>query len=211
MKSLKQYLTEALNHPLPGQEAQKLMMPKLGGNFNRFSIDARKGAREGAVLLLLYEKMGNIYFPLTQRHEYDGAHSGQISFPGGKVEPTDNSARHTALRETEEELGVQQSAVNVIGQLTDLFIIASNFNVRPFVGYLEQPPDFLLDKREVAEVLEISLDQLMNNELVKEKEIIVRNNYRIEAPYFDFDGYHVWGATAMMLAEFKQIVELGGF
>lgn len=210
MEQFSQYLANILKKPLPGQEAQKKMMPKLGKAFDRFSIEAREGAKEGAVLLLLYKKNGSIYFPLTQRHEYNGAHSGQISFPGGKVEANDLSPVHTALRETEEELGIAQSSVQVLGKLTDLFIIASNFNVRPVVGFLEEPPKFNLDSREVAEVIEISIEQLLDSTLIKEKEIKARQKYFITAPYFDFDGYHVWGATAMMLAEFKEIVRLRG-
>lgn len=211
MKQIKQYLVEAFEKPLPGQTAQKRMMPRLNNSFDRFSIDARKGAKEGAVLLLLYKKNGHIYFPLTQRNEYNGAHSGQISFPGGKVEPDDPSPVYTALRETEEELGIARSSIRVLGTLTDLFIIASNFNVRPVVGFMEEPPEFNLDPREVAEVIEISLDQLLDNSLVQEKEIKARQKYFLTAPYFDFDGYHVWGATAMMLSEFKEILKLGAF
>ena len=206
MEQFSQNLSDVLKQPLPGQHAQKKMMPRLGTSFDRFSIEAKAGAREGAVLLLLYKKDGHIYFPLTQRHEYNGAHSGQISFPGGKVEMGDKSAIHTALRETEEELGIPQTSIQVLGTLTDMFIIASNFNVRPVVGFTEGPPEFSLDPREVAEVIEISLEQLLDNTLVKEKEIRINNKFPIHAPYFDFDGYHVWGATAMMLSEFKQII-----
>ena len=206
MKSFESHLKSALEKPLPGVQAQMVMMPRIGGSLDRFSNEARKGAREGAVLLLLYQKNGNIYFPLTQRQEYEGAHSGQISFPGGKKEPEDDSLVHTALRETEEELGVQQSSVRVLGNLTDLFIIASNFNVRPVVGLLSDIPKYTIDDREVAEVLEISIDQLMDTQLVREKEMVFKNNYRLIAPYFDFGGHHVWGATAMMLAEFKHII-----
>lgn len=200
-------LIHRLQSSLPGQKAQKLMMPKLGSSIDRFSIEAKKEAKKSAVLILLYEKNGNIYFPLTQRHEYDGAHSGQISFPGGKVEDTDTSAEQTALRETEEEIGIDHSSIKILGRLTDLFIIASNFNVRPIIGFVENIPDFTIDTHEVAEVIEISIDQLMDDSLVKEKEIIIKNKYHLEAPYFDFNGHHVWGATAMMLAEFKEIVK----
>lgn len=207
MKQIENFLTQALQKPLPGQYAQKKMMPRLGSSFNRFSIEAREGAREGAVLLLLYKKNGRIYFPLTQRNEYEGVHSGQISFPGGKVEKEDASPEYTALRETEEELGISQTSIQVIGTLSDLFIIASNFNVRPVVGYVEEPPVYTINPREVAEVIEVSIDQLLNTELIKEKQIKVRGNYEIVAPYFDFEGYHVWGATAMMLAEFKELME----
>ncbi len=192
---------------LPGKTAQKLMMPQAGGVIDRFSIDVKKGANEGAVLILLYKKNGKIYFPLTQRHKYDGVHSGQISFPGGKVEDTDDSVEQTALRETEEEIGIDSSTINLLGRLTDIFIIVSNFNVRPVIGYLDYPPEFTIDTHEVAHVLEIPLDQLLDEHLVKEKEIVVKETYKLKAPYFDFDGHHVWGATAMMLSELKVILK----
>lgn len=200
-------LKSRLQTSLPGKEAQKLMMPKAGGVIDRFSIDVKKGAKEGAVLILLYKKDGKIYFPLTQRHEYDGVHSGQISFPGGKVEKGDFSVESTALRETEEEIGIKQSSIKIIGRLTDLFIIVSNFNVRPVVGFIDKVPNFEVDPHEVAKVIEISLDQLSDSELIKEKEVITKGGFKIKAPYFDFDGHHVWGATAMMLAEFKEILK----
>jgi len=200
-------LKKRLKIRLPGQDAQKAMMPDAGSLINRFSIDIKKRANEGAVLILLYKKNGEIYFPLTQRHEYDGAHSGQISFPGGKVENTDRSVVQTALRETEEEIGVPQSSIKIIGRLTDLFIIASNFNVRPVIGFVDVAPNFLIDNREVAHVIEIPISQLLNDSLLKEKEIVFKNKYSLTAPYFDFDGHHVWGATAMMLAEFKEVLK----
>ncbi len=200
-------LQQQLKLPLPGKTAQKRMMPKANWLQDRFAIDIKKGANEGAVLILLYKKMGKIYFPLIQRHTYDGVHSGQISFPGGKVEPTDSSIEATALRETEEEIGVQRGLVNVLGRLTDLFIIVSNFNVRPVIGYLDSPPKFKLDEYEVAKVLEVSIDQLLTTNLVKEKRIEVKQGVFLTAPYFDFNGHHVWGATSMMLAEFKEILK----
>lgn len=201
-------LKRRLEADLPGKMAQKIMMPQAGGIIDRFSIEVKKGANEGAVLILLYKKNNKIYFPLTQRHEYDGVHSGQISFPGGKVESTDSSVEQTALRETEEEIGIAPSNINLLGRLTDIFIIVSNFNVRPVIGFLKHPPEFKIDAHEVAHVLEISLDELLDQSIVKEKEIQVKNNYKIKAPYFDFNGHHVWGATAMMLSELKEILKV---
>ncbi len=200
-------LKQRLKQQLPGKKAQKRMMPKADWLQDRFAIDIKKGANEAAVLVLLYKKKEEIYFPLIQRHTYDGVHSGQISFPGGKVEPADASVEATALRETEEEIGVPTTSVNVMGRLTDLFIIVSNFNVRPVMGYLDAPPKFKLDAHEVANVLEISINQLLNTDLVKEKRIEVKQGIFLTAPYFDFDDHHVWGATAMMLAELKEVLK----
>ncbi len=202
-------IEQRLMLPLPGQEAQKLMMPTSGHSMDRFSIEVKKGAKEGGVLLLLYPKNKKIYFALTQRHTYNGAHSGQISFPGGKVEAADATIIDTALRETEEEIGVPSKNIRVIGRLTDLYIIASHFNVRPVVGVATTQPAFNLDAREVSQLIEVSLQELLNDNLVEEKELIVRNHI-INTPFFNFNGFHVWGATAMMLAEFKEIVKVVG-
>jgi len=204
-------LIKLLKLPLPGREAQKQMMPRAKWLPNRFALDIKKGANEGAVLILLYKKKGKIYFPLIQRHTYDGVHSGQISFPGGKVEPSDASIEATALRETEEEIGVHATSIKVLGRLTDLFIIVSNFNVRPVIGYLDKSPTFKLDEHEVAKVLEVSIDQLLTTNLIKEKRVDVKQGVFLTAPYFDFNGHHVWGATAMMLAEFKEILKVVGY
>ncbi len=198
-------LRKLLKGNLPGQEAQKQMMPHTGSAIDRFSIEVKKGAKEGAVLLLLYEKKEEIYLVLTQRHTYEGAHSGQISFPGGKVEAEDNSVEDTALRETEEEIGIPKASVQVLGRLTDLFIIASNFNVRPVVGYLNNEPDFIIDAREVDHIIEVKLADLLGDSIIGSKEMLFKGTYKIQAPYFNFNGHHVWGATAMMLAEFKEV------
>ncbi len=200
-------LKNRLALPLPGQSSQMQMMPHTNNALERFSIDVKKGANEGAVLILLYKKDGKIYFPLTQRHEYDGVHSGQISFPGGKVEQDDSTVEQTALRETQEEIGIQQSSVKVLGSLTELFIIVSNFNVQPVVGYMDVSPKFLQDSGEVAHIIEVSLDELLDDSITGEKEILIRNKHKISAPYFNFNGHHVWGATAMVLAEFKDILK----
>ncbi len=199
-------LSKQLKGKLPGQEAQKQMMPQTGSAIDRFSIEVKKGAKEGAVLLLLYKKKEEFYLVLTQRHTYEGAHSGQISFPGGKVEEEDASVEATALRETEEEIGVSASTINVLGRLTDLFIIASNFNVRPVVGFLDQVPNFIIDPREVDHIIEVKLTDLMDDSIIGSKEMLFKGKYKIQAPYFDFNGHHVWGATAMMLAEFKEVL-----
>jgi len=205
-------LSKQLKGNLPGSKAHKLMMPAFsagrphaGSAIDRFSIEVKNGAKEGAVLILLYNKGEEVYLVLTQRHEYAGAHSGQISFPGGKVEKEDGSVEATALRETEEEIGVPSSTIQIIGRLTDLFIIASNFNVRPVVGFLNVEPTFKIDAREVDHIIEIKISDLLDDSIIGSKEMLFNKQYRIQAPYFNFGGHHVWGATAMMLAEFKEV------
>lgn len=157
-------------------------------------------------MVLLYPHNGDIYLPLMKRPTYEGAHSGQVSFPGGKFEQDDLDITTTALRETEEEIGVNPEQIEVIGSLSEMFIIASNFKVFPTVGYLPQRPAFVPDAVEVEAVLEVSISHLQD--LSKRGvEPMTFGNYTIQSPYFDVEGHVVWGATAMMLSELLYILD----
>jgi len=206
MESFISYLNTALKVPLPGQEAQAIMMPTLSDK-SRFSLEAKKNAREGGVMILLYQKDGSLHFPLIQRPDYDGVHAKQMSFPGGKKDDEDESLTVTAIRETEEEIGVASSKIEVIGSLTELFIIASNFNVLPVIGVLSEAPQFLADEHEVDEIIEVKLADLLDEDKQKEMPLTILQGITINAPYFDLNDKVVWGATAMILSEFKHILQ----
>lgn len=200
LKKLRLALTEK---SLPGADAQYKM--SSNGRKNKVSDTfGTKPHKVGAVLILLYPHKNGIYFPLTQRHQYEGVHSGQVSLPGGKAEPFDLDASHTALRETEEEIGVSRHHVEVLGKLTDLYIPPSNFLVHPYIGFAESRPEMVKDDREVAELFETDLHTLLNDDIVGETTISVGNGYRIKTPYFNINGKVVWGATAMILSELKE-------
>lgn len=163
--------------------------------------------RPGSILLLLYPGAdGAIQFPLIKRPYYTGTHSGQVSFPGGKAEEGENAVQ-TALRETEEEIGVPRTGVNVIGRLSDFFVIPSNFMVTPIVGYVDHRPEFVPDKIEVVRVLEGDIRSLLPEESIHVSEIVVAKTYKLNAPHFLIDNEIVWGATAMMLNEFRFILK----
>ena len=206
MESLISFLKNALNTELPGQDAQEIMMPTLSDK-SRFSLAAKKNAREGGVMILFYQKDGSLYFPLIQRPDYDGVHAKQMSFPGGKKDADDTSLIVTAKRETEEEIGIESSKIVVIGELTELFIIASNFNVLPVIGYLNEYPTFVADEHEVDQIIEVKVTDLMDEDKQKEKPLTILQGITINAPYFDLNNKVVWGATAMILAELKQILK----
>ena len=157
-------------------------------------------------MALLYPKNNELYLPLMKRPSYNGAHGGQVSFPGGKLEREDVNLVETALRETEEEIGVARKEVKVLGKLTDLFIIASNFKVSPTVGILDYTPKFIPDPYEVEEVLEVSIAQLLDLGQRGVEEMTF-GKYTIQSPFFDVQGHVVWGATAMMLSELIDIME----
>ena len=206
MAELLEFLDRRLRAPLPGEEAQVLMIPTSGSR-ERFSLAARKDAQPGGVLILLYQKNNEWFFPLIQRPDYDGVHAKQMSFPGGKMDATDPDLTYTALREAEEEIGVNMDQIKVLGHLTELFIIASNFNVQPTVAWHPGKPVFTPDELEVDEIVEVRLADLLDDSLVQEKPIKISYGITLQAPYFHLNGKVVWGATAMMLAEFKVILQ----
>ena len=141
-------LSLALSQALPGREAQFLMEP-LTRRVEMEKQKNRKNAKLSAVLILLYPKDDKIYTAMIKRPVYNGVHSGQIAFPGGKKEDDDLNLSETALRETEEEIGVLRNSVEVIGQLSQLYIPPSNFNVQPVIAYTNNIPDFILEENEV--------------------------------------------------------------
>lgn len=198
-------LQERLQKPLPGRHAHEKLKPILPKG-SRFKDLDRSTARYGGVLLLLYQKQGEWYFPLIQRPTYDGIHSGQVAFPGGRREDADSSLIATALRESFEEVGTSTQKVKVIGSLSEFFVAASNHLVLPVVGLYPEVPKFLPDPREVDHIIEAPLSQLMDHTVLKQKEIQVASGYRLVSPYYEIENKVVWGATAMILGEFVQII-----
>ena len=194
-----EYLTDRLLSKLPGLKAQLNKAPgDISHNVKRYKKPVE--ARQSAVTLLLYENnRAESDVILIKRAEYNGSHSGQIGFPGGKEENDDASLLHTALRETKEEIGLHE--IHVLGSLSPLFIPVSNFNVNPFIGYLTEKPNFVLDPREVQEVLTIPLKHLLDvdNELVTHKKL---NGTKYRIPYYHVHEHMLWGASAMIMSEF---------
>jgi 8-oxo-dGTP pyrophosphatase MutT (NUDIX family) len=198
-------LEDNLKHPLPGEAAQMKMSPSLR-NLENYKINQATPPKKGGVLILLYPFENKIYIPLMQRPTYNGAHSGQISFPGGKHEEGDKSLIDTALREAHEEVGIAPDKVTVLGTLSELYIMASNFNVLPVVGFSEERPRFIPNQYEVVKLIEADLPSLMNEATIKRTSIKVRNDISLDSPYYDVQDHIVWGATAMMLSEFITVV-----
>ncbi|MBN2215617.1 MAG: CoA pyrophosphatase [Bacteroidales bacterium] len=193
-----------LSGQLPGPEAQMKMAPVFRGDF---SIQLPR--QKAAVLVLLFSEADRLNTVLIKRTEYKGPHSGQISLPGGKSEPGDPDISATSLRETAEETGINVSEINMIGRLTTLEIHSSNFEVHPFVGYLENKPVFNPDPKEVDYLIETDLSVLMDEKIRKTKTITT-GNYAVEVPYYDYKGNHIWGATAMILSEFIEVLKRAG-
>jgi 8-oxo-dGTP pyrophosphatase MutT (NUDIX family) len=198
------FLRERLRQPLPGPDAHEPLRATPTGLIKpRF--DHPDPPRPGSVLILLYEKAGGIYFPLIKRPDYLGAHSGQVSLPGGKSEPGETPTE-TALREAYEEIGVDPRHVDVVGILSPFFVIPSNFIVTPIVGYLGQPLPFVPDHKEVERILNANLNRLLAEDAVQERDIIASRIFPMRAPHFLVENEVVWGATAMMLNELRMVV-----
>jgi len=164
--------------------------------------------RNAAVLFLLYPAKTDdpeLNLVFIQRPEYDGTHSGQISLPGGRQEP-DETLAQTATRETHEEVGVDPQQVEIVGQLGEFYVPASNHNVHPFVGYAAQRPQFVACQKEVADIIEAPLKTLLNP-TARQSEIRQLNRWGdTEVPFFAVDHHKIWGATAIMLTEFLQLM-----
>ena len=198
-------LKERLARPLPGESAQ-ILMSAQPENKIRFKKEARLNARNSGVLVLFYRNNGEWNFPLIVRKDYKGVHSGQVAFPGGRMEKNDRNIIETAIRETKEEIGVPEGKVQYIGQLSELYIPVSNHLVYPSVAIMPSVPEFIKEEREVERIFTASLSDLLNPQLEKRKTIEIKG-YKIDAPYFDFKGEMVWGATAMILSELKTIIK----
>ncbi|MDX9694574.1 MAG: CoA pyrophosphatase [Bacteroidales bacterium] len=192
-------LKNELSKELPGLSAQLKMAPEerpFGHN---------KTMLNAGVLILLYHKNEDIHLALIQRPEYNGPHSGQISLPGGKFEEEDKTLVQTALRESFEEIGAEPNEVDVLGMLSPLQIPVSNYFVQPVVGFYKSSRQFKADVTEVEKILEIRLRDLINPENKSVKEFTF-GSIRFNAPIYKPDNIVIWGATAMILSEFIEIV-----
>ncbi|MGQ1911143.1 NUDIX hydrolase [Marinifilum sp. RC60d5] len=200
-------INKELSKGLPGFDAQKIMAPSLRENALKESNQSI--AKDSSVLLLFYPKNGQLYLPFIKRTIGSTNHSGQISLPGGKYEKYDSDRTITAIRETNEELGVDSKKINILGLLTELYIPISNFMVLPVLGYCTQKPDFKISKFEVEELIEMPVLELLSQENVFNFSF-KKKNITITAPYFDAKGHKVWGATAMILSEIRAILLRAG-
>jgi 8-oxo-dGTP pyrophosphatase MutT (NUDIX family) len=198
-------LEKRLKQPLPGAEAQFKMASQFRLPSDMEQFDMSK-ARKGAVLILLYPHEDKINTVLTLRPSYDGVHSGQVSFPGGKLDPTDESLAAAALREGEEEVGLNKSDITLIGNLSNLYIPPSNFLVSPFVGKMDTKPVLTRHEREVEKIIEVPITYFLDESIKGRKMITPREFLTFEAPYYNVEGHTVWGATAMMLSEMMEVI-----
>jgi 8-oxo-dGTP pyrophosphatase MutT (NUDIX family) len=204
MELFSEYLRRRLASDLPGESAQFRMAPAGRPRATPISgIDSP--ARQSAVLIYLFPQRDGWHTVLMKRPHYDGVHSGQVSIPGGQLEDGETH-RQAALREFREETGVWVDDRQLLGTLSDLFIPTSNFLVRPFVACAAAKPRFAPDPVEVEAIIELSVRALIGGDIEKSGILTPSIGGRIEAPYFDVHNHRVWGATAMILSELKEIL-----
>lgn len=202
-----EYVPKLVGVNLPAREAHFKMVPfeRLESlkNQNLDSISPRNAA----VMMLFYPKNSRTHLVLIVRNSYEGFHSAQVALPGGKYEVNDKTYVNTALRETHEELGVPPEIIEIIMPFTNLYIQVSNFMVYPFLGICKEEITFIPDANEVVNIIELPLNDFLNDDLVITTTMSTSYAKNIEIPAFKIKEHIVWGATAMMLNELKEVLK----
>ncbi len=192
---------------LPGELVQFKMAPLERLQELKRQATNTSSARRAGVMALFYPSNENeTNLILILRKTYKGVHSAQVGFPGGKIEKTDNSIEDAALRETEEEIGVPRKEISIIKKLTQIYIPPSNFFVQPFLGIIQNTPKFVLEEREVEALIEVNLKCFLNESCVTSQILSTSYATDLEVPAFNLNGHIVWGATAMMLNEVRELL-----
>ncbi|SDX48758.1 NUDIX hydrolase [Aequorivita viscosa] len=193
---------------LPGEAVQFKMAPVARLRELRQEAMHIDKARKAGVMALFYpNKNYQTNLILILRKTYKGVHSAQVGFPGGKIEKIDRSIKDAALRETEEEVGVQRDDIAVIKKLTQIYIPPSNFFVQPFLGVVSKTPTFVLEEREVEALIEVNLTHFMDESCITTRILSTSYATDLEVPAFNLNGHIVWGATAMMLNEVRDLLQ----
>jgi 8-oxo-dGTP pyrophosphatase MutT (NUDIX family) len=209
MKNFAEKLKIEISNGLPGTEVQ-WALASSDRMIKGFPRVPREDSSVAAVLIPLYPVNGKIYTVFIQRTEYNGIHSGQISFPGGKKELSDIDLIHTAMREASEETGINQDDINIIDILTPLYIPVSNIVVTPVVAWMDKKPLFNPQIDEVFTIIEADIQTLLDPSIIKVKPFEIRGEM-IDIKYFNYKNTVIWGATAMILHELLTIIRRGNF
>lgn len=198
-------LQEEISKELPGVSAQNKLSPvKTAGKYRTAPEDHKKAC----VMGLIYpegEELRMAFIERTFSHP-DDKHGGQISFPGGKLEEEDDTYLIGALREVEEEIGIPPDQITVLGQLTELYVFASNFLVYPFLGYMNRTPKFVAQIEEVASIVSFPIEKLLQADIIDTKDLQVRDFLLKDVPYYKLNQHILWGATAMITSEIVELI-----
>ncbi|MEO8773692.1 MAG: CoA pyrophosphatase [Gelidibacter sp.] len=193
--------------PLPGEDSQVKMSPTYRMELVEKQRELMKTARKAGVMALFYpDTERHTKLILILRKTYSGVHSAQVGFPGGKLEVEDPSLEYAALRETFEEVGVPIQNITVLKAMTSVYVPPSNFMVYPFFGITRHTPQFLKQDDEVEDLIEVALADFLNDANVSSQMLMTTLQKEVEVPVFKLNGHTVWGATAMMLSEIKDLL-----
>lgn len=203
--SFLQYIQQLLQRDLPGEQAHRKLLPP--GRKLRAGFKEVPEVKYSSVLLLLFPHEGRIYTCLTRRNSNMKDHPGQVSFPGGKIEEGE-SPELTAMREAQEEVGVSPLDVRLLGRLSELFVPVSGFTIFPYVGWLDYKPDFVLNRDEAEKLILLPVQDFVQEERIEHTELDTLRG-RLTVPYYPYEGEIIWGATAMILAEFFELLREG--
>ena len=190
---------------LPGIQAQTKMSPIQNSEKYRLPSENHKTA---CVMALLHPKDEELFVTFIKRaaSHPDDKHAGQIGFPGGKYEEEDGSLIDCALRETHEEIGIPTTDIEVIGELTSLYVFASDFMVYPFVGYMDYNPRYIPQQEEVAGIYEVPVKNLIDPAFKVSRKVRLSEGFYMDAPGYDIQGDFLWGATAMISSELESLL-----
>ncbi len=192
------------NHPLPGPGAQHLMASDFYKE-KKIDISNLSDYKKSAVCILLYEKQGKPHFLLIKRPDTHQFHAGQIALPGGSCDEHE-TYEQAALRELHEETGIEITDAHILGRISPFYIPVTNFYIQPIVTYLTHEPQ-CQPSREVEQVIEFSLEELLDDNILDETEVTTHGNIKLKTPYFKVQGFVLWGATAMILSEVKELLK----
>jgi 8-oxo-dGTP pyrophosphatase MutT (NUDIX family) len=201
------YVPKFLEVSLPASEAHFKMVPSERLESLQNQNVGSFNPKTAAVMMLLYPRNRKTHLVLIVRNSYEGVHSAQIALPGGKYEASDENYLNTALRETHEEIGIHPDNIEIIRAFTQLYIQASNFLVYPFLGICKEEVIFFPDETEVAQIIELPIDDFLKDDLIVNTTISTSYATNIEIPAFKINEHIVWGATAMMLSELKEVLK----
>ena len=201
------YVPKFVEVVLPASESHYKMAPQERIDILNVSKMENKNPKIAAVMMLFYPKNGKTHLVLIVRNSYEGVHSAQIAFPGGKYEIDDLNFENTALRETYEEIGISPDFMEIIKPFTQLFIPPSNFMVHPFMGICKEEITFIPDENEVAKIIELPLSNFLDDTIIVNVNMSTSYANEIMVPAFKIEEHIVWGATAMMLSELKDVLK----
>jgi 8-oxo-dGTP pyrophosphatase MutT (NUDIX family) len=202
------YTSKIQNVGLPATNAHAKMVPPNREELLKNTDFTKVTPKKAAVMMLFYPKDCQTHLALILRTSYNGVHSSQIAFPGGKVEHDDIDLEYTALRETHEEIGIHPNTINVVRSFTEVYIPPSNFMVYPFMGYSSNELKFTLQEDEVAGMVEFPLVDFLDDKILKSKTMKTSYAGSIDVPGFQVNEHFIWGATAMILNELKETLKM---